>query len=393
MPEGKWEMMYSQIVNMPTAGLFPCKEQHDAYKLEKAAHDELAAQLGPAAAACNKLHSDYNDAEAARVAMIASNEKCVAEIAVWSKKKAAYDAYLAYKKDCDKYISLVRSHVKYVAKTKAANASLKRGWEAKVEELTKKNIALSSDYRGKSSSYSRALSAWKEKNGKYQQYKSASAAMAAGYSRGFYMKMKGPSASQGYKNLYDRHNWRYRTLRCGSMMQCMTREKKAQLTTQCVVIRGTDGLGAIGSTSKTDAPICTTRLVYPTCPETSSCPAWAPGPGSAPVAPKKPAYHKMPSEPKYGKIPTLKEWLIKHGGKDMRGCDNKPKVPNPGTKPGCNPTGTIPFVPKKPTCVPPEIPAAPIKPTCKPNFLSQVGPMWLILAAGAGGLYLYNKKK
>lgn len=372
----------TNVINLPLSGGPSCKEQHEAYAVEKKRLEVLAAKLGPVAADCHKAHGEYESAAAKRAAAQEVLGACQAKHSVWRENKAKREAYLTFKKKCVAYQDAKKAHRDLVAKRLKANAEKKAAWEATVLDLRHKNYVLGEQYKGAQMTYLRDLSFWETKSAAYLDYMRAVAIQNADLSR---------TVSQRTSSVTSLANvrWPLRTMRCGSKSQCVSRRWRENNQNTCVVIKGVGATG-LGATTR-DATTCEYFHYYPTCPP---CPSnKVPHPGDKPTAPTEPAYHTIPSEPSYKHIPTLEEYLTNKGLDPMPGCGKIPEVPPPGNKPTCDPTEKLPPTPNKPDCIPPDIPAIPPAPTCNPSLLSQIGPMWLLLAAGAGGLYWYAKKK
>lgn len=344
-------MAYSTITSL-SANAPSCKEQHENYAAEKARVSALAAELGPVAENCHKLHGEYETATAKRIAAETAKAQCKAKLAKWSASSSAYAAYSKSARNCQAYLKA------------------KKAWADLVAKLKAKNYAISMSNNSANVYYNRDLAIWKRKRDSYLAYRAAISAQAYSVSQQWANTLRARPHLANYQ-------WNYRTRRCNIDMQCMSKQKKIDLTSSCVVVRG------LGET-KPVASLCLVRSYYPDCP-TSNCPTAVADPGPQPTAPIK-----TPLLP----IPTLAEYLAsKKISPDSDDCSSRPVVPAPGTKPSCNPSPTLPGIPPKPTCVAPDIPPMPVSPTCKVGIFGQIGPMWLVLAAGAGGLYWYSKKK
>jgi hypothetical protein len=347
------------------AGVPSCKQQHDAYAVEKARVSAQAAELGTAAAACHKLHGDYDNATVARAAALDAAAQCKAQHSKYGTAKAAYDAAVVRQKACKKLAA------NYKAKKAAYDKAVSEHRDL-VARLTAGNIRIQAHNTSLKYAYDREYAAWYEKDRAHYSYAMSVQGQARGLEIGWSQKLSRDSNLAKY-------DWQFMTRRCGTRMRCQTRTWHAENQLKCNPVRG---LGA----TKPVASDCKVFYNYPYCPD--ACPTYAPPAGAAPA---EPAY-KTPY-----KIPSLTDYLKSHNvdpvppkPKDMK-CGIS--VTKPGSKPGCNPAKPIPMVPPQPTCTPPAIPAMPVEPTCKPSAFGQVNPMWLVLAAGAGALYWYSKKK
>jgi hypothetical protein len=366
------------IIQMPSlrGPQVPCKQQHEEYAVEKVRVQKLAAELGIEAANCHKLHGEYDSAVAKYASTQEANKLCADSLAKWTSAKALYDAYVQDKAACDLYIKHVGLYPGVAQKVKDSNAQLKASWEAAVQKVKNENYGIAQGAAGAAASYAQAADTWRRQKAAFDAYRAAVTAQSNQINAQF---------TQGMKNYpaYNNYIWPMRTNWCGALTQCVTSSWRAAKKQECDVVRG------LGSTT---ANTCHYWKYYPTCP--STCPGTPTAdPGLPPTPPAPPTYKPLPPEPTYKKVPTLQEYLKTQGVKELPGCQNNPVVPKPGSKPGCNPNEPLPVVPPQPTCTPPNIPAMPIEPSCKQGMFAQAGPMWLLLAAGAGALYWYSKKK
>lgn len=374
-------MAYStRILNIPLGA--SCQDQHDAYAAEKARVSQLAAQLGQEAANCHKLHGNYDKAAAKNAAAAEERSRCAKAHQDWMPRKAAYDAYMAYRADCVRYLDAKKKYVEYTNGLMAQNVKLKADYEKALASVQSQNANLRSSYMNQIGSYQTAMTVWNQKNAAYTAYKSAVQAQA--YSLG----MQWSNIQQNNSAYTNKYNWPLLTNRCDHRMRCVTKAWKLSNELKCT---GVKGLGALGATLP-DATTCQYYHYYPVCPD--SCPPFAPHPGTPPTQPGEPTYLVAPKEPTYNAIPTLGQYLQSKGIKQMPdNCGSTPAVADPGSKPSCDPNAALPAVPPRPTCTPPNIPPMPVAPSCKTTVFGQVGPMWLLLAAGGVGLYWYAKKK
>lgn len=379
-------MSYStSIVNLPLGG--SCQDRHDEYAAEKARVSQLAAQLGQEAARCHKLHGDFDSASAKHATAAQERARCKQKHQEWAQRKAAYDAYLIYKEDCDKYRNAKRKYASAIRIVAANNAKKKADWEEAVAKVKAYNYSVNQAHAGAIGRYTSAMTTWKKQKEAYQSYRSAVAAQSYGLS------MTWESTQRSNPDYFRKYNWTFLTGRCGSNMRCVTKNWKQHYELKCTGVQGLGAVrGALGATP-TNATACQYYYHYPVCPE--SCPpGLATDPGDPPTKPADPVFKSAPPEPKYTEIPQLNDFLDAIGVKKMPDdCASAGAVPDPGKKPSCNPTAPLPVVPPKPTCTPPEIPPMPIEPACKPSVFGQVGSMWLLLAAGGVGLYWLAKKK
>lgn len=376
-------MAYS-ITNMLApgglGGTLSCKEQHAAWEKERLRIEVLAAELGEDARACVAKKAEYEKASAQRLADLQANSSCAESLQAWDIANTNF----AKNSICQKYLQAKADYAKLISDMNAGNAKIKALYDKQVAEVSAKNKALAADYGSAMASYAQTVLAWEEKTKVYQNWLSAMGGQATGIGLEWAAKLKQYPVLANY-------NWPYKTSRCHTTQFCMTQSVKNNLKNQCTVVRGTDGLGALGAT-KPDATLCMDYQFMPTCP--TVCPPYVANPGAKPAPPAQPTPFPMPKEPVYMSAPEWGAWLkAKTGlGTNLEGC-NPNQYPNPGAKPTCNPNGPVSDVPAQPGCSVPNIPEIPAAPTCKPSFFEQVGPMWLLLAAGAGGLYWYSKKK
>lgn len=351
-----------------------CKEQHAAFAVEDTRVRALAEKLGPVAAECHKLHGDYASAVVAATAQAQANEKCKADNISWEARKNLFDKNAL----CEKYLRLKEVYLSKAQEIERLNLSKKRAYEAAVAKNKSDNYSIAMANASASGSHNGALTTWKIRNDAYLAYRSAVSGQSYGLSQQWSQKVReNPSLSK--------YQWNHRTSRCDSTMFCQTKAWHEANALKCNPVRG---LGEILPVADT----CKVWYNVPYCPD--ACPPnYAAHPGPLPVAPVLKPVIPPPEPPVYQSIPDWTKVAITAGfdPKLWDGCDPK-RYPNPGTKPGCNPSASIPAVPAKPTCTPPDMPAAPVKPTCQPGFFEQVGGMWLLLAAGGVGVYLYARK-
>ena len=367
------------VVNFPNAvsGEPSCKEQREAYTAEKMRVALLAEKLGAEAAACHKLHGDYQSAAQARAEAERGAMDCQAALSAWARAKEASDSAKALATKCNAYLSAKKDWQDYVAKNNASNAAAQAKYEADLAAVNLRNQAISQQNSAMAADYARSLYMWQQKDAAYKKYISARDAQAYGLSMEW-------AATQKKYPTQTNYQFNHMQSRCGTHMRCATAEDKKKHGTQCITVRG---LGALPV-----ADICRTWLYYPTCPTT--CPTAVADPGVAPVAPVPIAYFATPKSLTFPASAPLEDFLRSKGVEKMPDDCGSWQVLDPGPKPSCNPTPTLPAVPPTPTCTPPtNIPAAPVAPTCKDSAFGQFGPMWLLLAAGVGGLYWYSKKK
>lgn len=366
-------------VNFPSAvsGEPSCKEQREAYTAEKMRVALLAEKLGAEAAACHKQHGDYQSAVQARISAEQAGAACRGSLNVWTQAKEASDAALALAKKCSAYLSAKKDWQDYVAKNNASNAAAQAKYESDLAAVNLKNQATSQQNSAMAADHARSLYMWQQRDASYKKY------LAAVNAQAYDMSMQWSATQQKYPKETS-YQFNHRQYRCNTHMTCMTAEDKQKYAAQCIVVRG---LGALPV-----ADICRTRLYYPTCPTT--CPTAVANPGTAPVAPVPIAYLATPKAPTFPASAPLEDFLRSKGVEKMPDDCGSWQVLPLGPKPSCTPNPTLPAVPPTPTCTPPtNIPAAPVAPTCKDSAFGQFGPMWLLLAAGVGGLYWYSKKK
>lgn len=367
---------YSQTIDL--RGSEPsCKEQHAAFAVEDARVRALAEKLGPVVAECHKLHGEYASAFSAADAQAKANAQCRSLHANWLPAKAAYDAYILQKAACEKLNFTIHEYEDLARKAKLANERKQAIYEAAVAKNKSDNYTIAMANASANGSYNGALTTWKIRNDAYLAYRSAVSGQSYGLSQQWAQKVReNPSLSK--------YQWNHRTSRCDSTMFCQTKAWHEANALKCNPVRG------LGEIVLPVADTCKVWWNVPYCPD--ACPTnYAAHPGPLPVAPTLKAPIPPPEPPVFQNIPTLEQYLTARGVPKAT-CPPPTSVQNPGSKPSCNPDIRIPAVPQKPTCTPPDMPAAPVKPTCQPGFFEQVSGMWLLLAAGGVGVYLYARK-
>lgn len=379
------------VVNLGLRGEPTCAEQHAMYKKEHARVSALAAQLGPVAAECHRLHGEYNSAASAYEEMQRKNAECQATMSAYTTAANAHKKGVADKKACDeaksahasatkKYDAAVKEYKAWVEAAITKNAASKAKYDAAYKSADTQNYAIGQHNKGLEIGYAQRLAIWQRQTDAYKLWRQNVAGQAQ--SAEVYLQQQIQN-NPSLKN----HKFTYTTFRCGTQMKCMTQARKVELNSTCIAVRG---LGSAATSAALD--ICLVRKHYQTCP--TDCPPEVAKPGAAPVAGTPLPYLPMPKVPDYISIISLDDYLKSKGVQKPGNTPTcAPVVPPAPKHPSCDPNGTLPAVPPKPTCTPPEIPAMPSEPTCKPSVFGQVGTMWLLLAAGAGGLYWYSKKK
>ena len=394
------------------SGELSCKDQHAQYAGERDRVAALIAKLGADAVSCNKQRADYQSAVQARLAAEQRGVACREAFAVWTKAKAEQDAGLAQAKKCQTYLAAKAEWQAYVDRTNAQNAAAKASYDKLYAETDARNKAISQQNVAMAADHARTLAMWQQKDTAYKNYLSAVNAQA------YNMSMQWSATQQKFPKETS-YQFNHRQSRCNTHMICMTAADKQKYAAQCTVVKGL-GLGYAGLGALPVADLCRTRQYYPTCPET--CPTSVAAPGTAPAKPAIIPFVAYPNPLSYPAPAPLEDFLRSKGVERMPDDCGSWRVQVPGTKPACDPNATLPNVPQAPTCTIPNAPAMPAAPTCiiqadappvqapqvvvpaqvepaaviptsKPGLLAQVSPMWLILAAGAGGLYWYSKKK
>lgn len=343
-----------------------CTEQHAAWEKEAARVRQLAATLGPQAEACIDQQLAYDKRRAAWEADLKTHQQCTADAVAWKAQQKAYQEAQACRKLLDKKVE----YGTYLSQVKAENAKRVRDWEERVAKIQAENDKIVAANMALGRAYGNKMQAWGVRNARRQEWVAGAQAQRDALEREFQSKISGSAVLKSFR-------WSYRTQRCNTTMRCMTKERKDALRSQCQPIRG------LGGTKM--ATTCMYRSFYPTCP--TSCPTYWPLPGPKPEEPKYTPTKKIPEKPALVTAKTWEEWS---GGIDPRTLNCDPSAPNPGSRPVCTPPSGP--EPTPPSCTVPEIPQVPPAPGCKPGFLEQIGPMWLLLAAGGAGLYWMARK-
>ena len=344
-----------------------CKEQHEFYLVEQARIEALAKTLGAEAEQCVKLQGAYESAYALNEAA----KKCAIDKATYQNKSNVFnigerDAGLC-KSYTRKYEKARLDHNAKVAAVSRSNASLKIAYEQKVATITATNKKNATLYSHAMSGYSGLKYSWDRKMAAYKSYSLS----VQGQQRSLDMAWAVTLSKSAYVRGFQ---WNHKQSRCGKHMRCVTKAWRAANHLKCNPVRG---LGALPV-----ADACKLWFYYPTCPD--SCPKYVANPGAAPKPPTAKVVLKPAPRPVYAKLPvfTMK--------KPQADC-NVGRLPNPiKTKPTCSATPLT--VPANPNCIVPEIPTVPVAPTCDPRSFAGIGPMWLLIAAAAGGVYLIAKK-
>lgn len=326
----------------------PCKQQHSDWEAEKKRVEALAAKLGTEAEQCVRAKADYEAARAQNAGDMLRRQQCSQQHQAWSAASSDFVKNTV----CKRFLA---------AKAKYA---------ALVDSIKKSNQDLQMRYSAAMRSYDSALAKWTQQKQAHDAYAGYMRGMASGYAQSWGM------TQNRYPVLKD-ITIDYRSKVCGQPIKCMPQSVKDSLVNRCTVVKGLGELKV--------EPICLLRKYMPTCPASPNCPTPVSSPGPKPTPPTKPALRE---------IPIWAAWLRQEAGlgPGLEGCDPN-KYPDPGPKPSCNPQARPTPVPPRPTCSVPNIPEVPPAPTCKPGFFEQVGPMWLLLAAGGAGLYWFAKKK
>lgn len=359
----------SNVVDFPSAvsGMFPCKEKHAQYKVDKKAHDALVRELSAEAATCSGLHTDYEASVAANAAALSQLAQCQAAHTAHTTVTGDFNSRNAEIKACEAANKVVKGKL-------ATNANKKRIYDSARAAAISRNGGIQRSNAGLRRGYEGSLAAWTVRDAAYKTYRLQVSGMARGMGISWTRKVSANSWMQNY-------TWDQKTQICGMMLRCQTASwhKAKQIT--CNPVKGLGSSAQVSSSSRvrpgTKATECQAFYNYPYCP--TSCPPYKSHPGTKPSTPNYGSMGPMPTPPTYLSV----------GPKQP--CPSPKK--KPGSAPACDTGMTIPSTLPTPTCTPPELPPAPIAPTCKISMFSKVGPMWLLLAAGAGGVYWYSKKK
>jgi hypothetical protein len=339
-----------------------CKQQHAAWEQEAARVRALAAQLGPQAAACVEQQLAYDKEVARRRGIQKAFEDCQAQTAAWELASVRYQ--VAQK---------VQEYRKYVAGVEGMNARRLASWQRDVAAVRADNAKIAQDNEARKQDYFASMRMWSEQNGRHVTWRNATDAQKADIGRQWEATLARNPALKNYR-------WTaYSTSRCNTTMYCMTAAEKERLRATCQPVRG------LGATLQTPS-ICLRYSYTPTCPTT--CPPYASHPGDPPAAP---VYAQPKPEPGQPVLTAVKPWGEWSGGMDPSLLNGDTNAPDPGAPPGAckSLTGEEPA---KPLCTVPEIPQVPPAPECEVGVFSQIGPMWLLLAAGGAGLYWLTRK-
>jgi hypothetical protein len=345
-----------------------CTEQHEVWKKEVARVKELASRLGPQAEACVAQQVAYDQKMAEHLASLQAAKLCAEKINTYQANLAKYEEAQACRTVQDKYYAYRRLTNSLRNKHSAAL----REWEAQVRQIEAENAQIIAANAEAQKNYLAALEDWNKKNQLRRSW------LFGTGSQKYSLKRQWEAQLKKYPFL-DSYSWTRRTARCNTFMNCMSQAKKDSLQRECNPVRG------LGET-KPAPRICLERHYYPTCP--STCPPYYPPPGPQPTPPTPGKTKRPPEKPQEPIYPT---WEAFSGGLPPGSweCDASAGKPS---KPGCTVPASPPQPPQKPLCTVPEIPQTPPAPGCKPGFFEQVGPMWLLVAAGGAGLYWMARK-